>query len=172
MLCKLLVLALAGASFAVGAQVSTDNPDWKELDAPPPPPLRTTGLIPLDVPGSASSLRFGVDPASVSVGSDSIVRYVVVAIGSSGITNGVYEGIRCNTSEVKVYARHDPDRGWVPTKDSDWKDLRTVANARYSLVVARNGACMGNAPNGPAVQVVRDLSSPANRRFDRGGVNR
>ena len=35
------------------------------------------GLIPLDIPGS--TLRFGVDPASVTIGSDGIVRYVVVA---------------------------------------------------------------------------------------------
>ena len=73
---------------------------------------------------------------------------------------------------VRVFARHNPDSGWVPTRDSEWKDLRSVPNARYSLAVARNGACMGNAPNGPAVQIVRDLRAPVDRRFERGGVNR
>ena len=172
MLPRLLVLALAGASFCAGAQLAPDNPDWKEFDAPPPPALRTQGLIPVEVPGSASSLRFGVDPDSVSVGPDSVVRYVVVAVGSSGVTNGIYEGIRCSTGEVKVYARHTPDSGWVPAKGSDWKDLYSVPNARYSLAVARNGACLGRAPNGPAVQIVRDLRAPVDRRFERGGVNR
>jgi hypothetical protein len=173
MLPRLLVLAaLAGASCCASAQLVPENPDWKEFDAPPPPALRTQGLIPLDVPGSASSLRFGVDPDSVSVGPDSVVRYVVVAAGSSGVTNGIYEGIRCSTGEVKVYARHNPDSGWVPAKGGDWKDLYSVPNARYSLAVARNGACLGRAPNGPAVQIVRDLRAPVDRRFERGGVNR
>jgi hypothetical protein len=172
MLLRWLALALAGVFLSAGAQVAPDNPDWKELDAPPPPPLRTQGLIPLEVPGSASSLRFAVDPASVSVGTDSVVRYVVVAAGTSGVTNGIYEGIRCSTGEVKVYARHTPDSGWVPAKGSDWKDLYGVPNSRYSLAVARNGACLGRAPNGPAVQIVRDLRAPADRRFERGGVNR
>jgi hypothetical protein len=172
MLRRLLALVVAAAALTAGAQLPPDNPDWKELDAPPPPPLRTQGLVFVEVPGGASSLRFGVDPASVTVGSDSIVRYVVVATGSSGVTNGIYEGIRCSTGEVKVYARYNPDSGWVPAMNSDWKDLRSVPNARYSLAVARSGACMGNAPNGPAVQIVRDLRAPVDRRFERGGVNR
>lgn len=172
MLPRLLVLALAGASLCAGAQPAPDHPDWKELEAPPPPALRTQGLIPLEVPGSASSLRFAIDPESVSVGSDSIVRYVVVAAGSSGVTNGIYEGIRCSTGEVKVYARHNPDSGWVPAKGSDWRELRTTPNSRYSLEVARSGACLGRAPNGTAAQIVNDLKAPIDRRFERGGVNR
>jgi hypothetical protein len=172
MLREWLALALASTALTCAAQLAPDSPDWQEIDAPPPPPLRTDGLIPLEVTGGASSLRFGVDPASVSVGSDSVVRYVVVAMGNSGVTNGIYEGIRCSTGEVKVYARHNPDSGWVAAKGSEWKDLRGAANSRYSLAVARSGACFGHAPNGPAVQIVRDLRAPVDRRFERGGVNR
>ena len=166
---RILSLALAFAASAI-AQVPPDHPDWKEIDAPPPPALRTQGLIPLEVIGN--SLRFGVDPASVSVGTDSVVRYVVVATSSTGTVNGMYEGIRCSTGEVKIYARHNPDSGWVPAKGSDWRELRTTPNSRYSLEVARSGACLGRAPNGTAVQIVSDLKAPIDRRFERGGVNR
>ena len=170
MLPRILALALAGVAFAASAQIDLDNPDWKELDAPPPPALRTQGLIPLEVP--ASSLRFGIDPASVSVGSDAIVRYVVVATSSSGAVNGIYEGIRCGSGEVKVYARHNPDTGWVPARNSDWQSLHSTRNSRHSLLVARNGVCAGTMPNGPAIQIVRDLRAPIDRRFEGGGVNR
>ena len=54
MLPRLLALALAGSAFSAVAQLAPDNPDWKELDAPPPPALRTQGLIPVEVPGGAS----------------------------------------------------------------------------------------------------------------------
>ena len=167
---RILVLALAAIAASAIAQVPPDHPDWKEIDAPPPPALRTQGLIPLEVIGN--SLRFGVDPASVSVGTDSVVRYVVVATSSTGTVNGMYEGIRCSTGEVKIYARHNPDSGWVPAKGSDWRELRTTPNSRYSLEVARSGACLGRAPNGTAVQIVNDLKAPIDRRFERGGVNR
>jgi hypothetical protein len=166
MLRRFLVPALlAGAAWAASAQMPSEDPDWKEQDAPPPPALRTSGLIPLDVPGS--SLRFGVDPASVAVGADGVVRYVVVASSASGAVNAIYEGLRCSTGEVRVYARHNPDSGWVPARGSLWQALHSVPNSRYSLLIARSGACVGQGPNGNAAQIVRDLRSGVDRRFEK-----
>jgi hypothetical protein len=163
-----LALALAGASLAAWGQLPPEHPDWKEVEAPPPPPLRTSGLIPLEIAGT--SLRFGVDPASISVGSDSVVRYVVVATSSTGTTNAIYEGIRCNSGEVKVYARHNPDSGWVAARNSDWQVLQTTPNYRYSLYVARNGACVGRGPNGTPTQIARDLRRPPQEKFERSDI--
>ncbi|HET8745397.1 MAG TPA: CNP1-like family protein, partial [Ramlibacter sp.] len=140
------------------------------LDGPPPPALRTTGLIPLEVPGTG--LRFGIDPASVNVGKDRIVRYVVVATSTTGAVNAMYEGIRCDAGEVRVYARHNPDSGWVATSSAEWQPLHSAPNTRHSLFIARNGVCLGHAPNGNAAQIVSDLRAPIDRRFERGGVNR
>jgi hypothetical protein len=162
MLRKFIGLAFAAAAAGASAQLATPDPDWKEAEAPAPPAVTTNRLIELEVPGS--SLRFGVDPGSVSVGPDGIVRYVVVATSTTGTVNAVYEGVRCSTAEVKVYARHNPDSGWVPAR-SDWQPLHQIRNSRYSLLVARNGACVGHAPNGNAAQVVRDLRAPVDRRF-------
>ena len=168
---RILALALAGAAAAASAQLVPDVLlNWKEAEAPPPPALRTTGLIPIEVPGS--SLRFGVDPASITVGTDSVVRYVVVATSSSGAVNGIYEGIRCNTGEVKVYARHTPGSGWVPVQEAEWRDMRTMPNSRYSFTIARNGACIARGPNGSAAEIAQDLRASPDRKFERGGVNR
>ena len=165
-----LALALAGACLAASAQVAPGDPGWKEVDAPPPPPLRTTGLVPVDVAGS--SLRFAVDPASVSIGADRVVRYVIVATSNSGAVNAMYEGIRCEGRDVKVYARHNPDSGWVPARNAEWQPLHGTGSTRHSLAVATDGACMGRAANGTAAQIVNDLRAPIERRFERGGVNR
>ena len=157
------LLALLLATAAGHAQFVTPDPDWREAEAPPPPSLRTEGLIPLDVP--RSSLRFGVDPASVALGSDGIVRYVVVAAMAGGAVNAMYEGIRCNTGEFKVFARHEPGRGWV-VANGPWRELHEQPVSRHSLAVARNGACMGQAPNHSAAQIVRDLRAPVDTRFN------
>jgi len=171
MLRKFLALALCSAAACAFAQDIPDIMiDWKEVEAPPPPPLRTQGLIELEVKGT--SLRFGVDPASITVGKDGVVRYVVVASSSSGVVNGIYEGIRCNTGQVRVYARHNPSSGWVPARGADWQDIHQVANSRYSLAIARGGACQENTPNGSPAQIVQDLRAPFDRRFERGGNNR
>jgi hypothetical protein len=156
-----LALLLATAA---SAQISAIDPDWKEHEAPPPPALRTDGLVPIEVPGS--SLRFGVDPASVAVGADGVVRYVVVARGEGDTVNAMYEGVRCKTAEVKVYARHQPGTGWVATRAVDWLPLHDNRHARYSLPIARNGVCMGSGPTGNASEIVRALRSGVDRRFE------
>ncbi|HYE40188.1 MAG TPA: CNP1-like family protein, partial [Ramlibacter sp.] len=146
MLRRFLALALAGAAVSAAAQLVPDiHIDWKEAEAPPPPALRTRGLIPVEVAGT--TLRFGVDPDSITVGSDGVVRYVVVATSNTGAVNGIYEGIKCNTGEAKVYARHNPDTGWVPAK-GDWRNVYGIANTRYTLAIAKSGACKEHAPNG------------------------
>jgi hypothetical protein len=154
--------ALLVAAFAAQAQLVPPEPDWREAPATPPA-LRTSGLIPLEIPGSA--LRFGVDPDSVSLGSDRVVRYVVVASSTSGTVNAMYEGIRCESGEFKVYARHNPDSGWTQATDSPWRSLHESPVSRHSLQVARNGACIGRGANRSAAQVVRDLRSSPNTRF-------
>jgi hypothetical protein len=157
------LLALALAAAPAFAQLAPSDPDWKEVDAPLPPALRTQGLIPLEMPGSA--LRFGVDPASVTLGADSVVRYVVVASSTTGAVNAMYEGIRCSSGEVKTYARHNPDSGWVPVRNADWEALSQRPNSRHSLLIARTGACVGHAPNRSAQTIVRDLRAPVDMRF-------
>lgn len=156
-------LALAFVAGTAQAQLTTPDPDWKEVEAPQPAPLRPDRLIRLEMP--ESTLRFGVDPASITLTGDGIVRYVVVATSSTGAVNGFYEGIRCSTAETRLYARYNPDSGWVPVKDAQWRSLQETRPSRHSLVIARTGACMGGAPNQSAAQIVRDLGGSVDWRF-------
>ena len=165
MLRRILALAIACAAVPSFGQLLGDvDPDWKEVEAPPPPALRTQGLVPIEMPAGIS-LRFAVDPASVTVGPDGVVRYVVVASSSTGAVNALYEGLRCNTAEVKVYARHNPDSGWVPARDAQWQPVQNRPNSRHSLVIARTGACVGQGASGNASEIVRALRTPPDMRF-------
>ena len=161
---SLLLIALTLAAGA-HAQLPAQDPDWREADAPPAPPLRSQDLIALEIPGSA--LRFGVDPSSISVGGDGVVRYVVVATSQSGVVNAVYEGIRCGSGDFKVYARHHPDSGWKPVKQADWRSLFESPVPRHTLQVARGGACAGRTANTSAAQIGRDLRTPLEMRYHR-----
>jgi hypothetical protein len=160
---RFLALALLAGAGAVHAQLAPINPDWREVEAPPAPAFSLDGLIPLDTP--RSGLRFGVAPASVALGSDGIVRYVVVATGPSGAVNAMYEGIRCNTGEYKVYARHNPGSGWVLARDPQWQPLQSAPMPRHALTIARTGACIGHGTAASAAKVVSDLRAPVTR-FD------
>ena len=140
----------------------TVDPEWKEVEAPPPPALRTMDLVTVDVSG-AGELRYGVDPQSVEVGKDRVVRYVLVASSRSGAVNGIYEGVNCERGEFRVFAR-STGQGWRETP-SEWKSLFEGGEARHALAVAKAGACRGRTPNGDAAQVVRDLRTPLARKF-------
>ena len=157
------VLLLAVASCAAHAQLVPIDPDWKEVEAPPAPPVRTSGLIPLDIP--RTTLHFGIDPASISLEQDNVVRYVVVATSDTGSVNALYEGIRCATGDFKVYARHNGGSGWTVARDTPWRSLSESSASRHTILIARTGACIGQAPNRSASQIVRDLKAPVDRRF-------
>lgn len=157
-----LVLLLGGVAHAQTGLFGNDSKQ-PEVEAPPPPPVRTGGLVEVDVP--RATLRYGVDPASVAVGSDGIVRYVVVATSPGGAVNAIYEGVRCGTAEVKVYARHNPDSGWSMVREPAWQPLHGSAATRHSLLIARSGVCQGHAANGTPQQIVRDLRAPVDTRF-------
>ncbi|HET6829506.1 MAG TPA: CNP1-like family protein, partial [Ramlibacter sp.] len=75
----------------------------------------------------------------------------------------------CQMANVKVYARHNPDSGWVMARDPQWMPLHGTPNSRHSLIIARTGACLGHGPNQPASKIARDLASPADSRFDGQG---
>jgi hypothetical protein len=158
-----LLLVFAAAA---QAQLAADDPDWREVEAHPAPALKLQGLIALDIPGSA--LRFGIDPSSITVGEDGVVRYVVVATSSSGVVNAMYEGIRCGSGDFKLYARHSADGGWKVVKNTDWRSLWEQPVSRHTLVIARTGACMGRAANVSRAKIVQDLRTPVERRYQLG----
>ena len=132
-----LLLGLSGVSWA---QFITDDPDWKESDTPPPPAFDIGKLVPFDV-SSASSLVYGVDPASIRISQrDGVVRYVVVARSASGAVNAVYEGLRCSTAQLKTYARYSAS-GWKSLENSEWTSLYASQLSRHALAFAKAGAC-------------------------------
>jgi hypothetical protein len=155
---------VVAASCAASAQLTSPiDPDWKEAEVPPPPALRTTGLIEIDSP--RSDLRFAVDPASITLGKDRIVRYVVVARSAGGAVTGIYEGLHCKTAEAKVYARHNAGSGWAPAQDPQWRSIHAPPHLAYSLPIARQGGCIGHSPNTNPGQIARDLRAPYDAKF-------
>ncbi|MES2979427.1 MAG: CNP1-like family protein [Pseudomonadota bacterium] len=144
-------------STAVSAQRATDNPDWKEIDAPPPAAVNFDKLVIFPV-SVASAMVFGVDPDSIRISpEDNVVRYVVVATSPSGARNVFYEGIRCGTGEVKNYARYSGEGRWVLATRPEWKSLYAGSPSQHSLRLAQAGGCMNAASPISVDSMVRQL---------------
>ncbi|WP_334133768.1 CNP1-like family protein [Tepidimonas sp.] len=159
---NLLAGLTACLTLAAHAQLLTDpNRDWREAEAPPPPALRTEGLVPF-TPSVASELRFGLDPDSLTLGPDGVIRYVIVARSASGAINAWYEGLRCATAQVKTYAHWNPGPPgqWRPNPNPAWRNLGGEFASRPAVALARGGLCDGATPNGQPRDMLRALRAP------------
>ncbi len=158
---RLWLVGLAFLALPAFAQRLTDlDPDWKESDAPPPPAFNKDALVPVDMPRHVT-LKFGVDPKTLAITSDGIVRYVMVATNSTGSVNAFYEGIRCQTGEVKTYARFSASGQWSPVKNPEWAPLNANQGSRHALALARQGACHDRSTTAASVQeIVTRLRDP------------
>jgi hypothetical protein len=123
-----LAILLAGAALA--ACGSGPKSDWerahevqlaKEKEESPllPPYPRKPELLEFST-GPVSELRFFVDGASISV-EEGVVRYILFAQSGQGAQNVSYEGLRCASSEVKIYAV-GRDGNWSG-KPGEWRSL-------------------------------------------------
>ena len=143
-----------------------DNP-FKEGATTLPALPRDEDLIPFSVNGG-SSFRFAVDPKSVSVGDDNVVRFTVVITSSGGGRNVTYEGIRCDAFERRLYATLPKGATeWVPNRGEDrdmWRRMETGVRNAYAATLATDYFCEGRTVAGKADKLIRDLKAYAPSR--------
>ena len=132
--------------------------DWQESAVPPPPAFSESRLLPIEMP-PYMSLQFGLDPNTITITGDGIVRYVVVAHNrNGGAVNAFYEGVRCSTGEMKSYARYNSG-AWQETKTAEWKRINDL-NSRYTQALSSQGICRGNAPRASVGEMVQNIRNP------------
>lgn len=160
----LIFSGLMLAAACAFAQDYDESAPWQEAAVPPPPAIGKNPPIPIEMPPYVS-LRFGVDPDSLSITKDGVVRYVMIATNSSGAMNAMYEGIRCATREVRTYAVYGANGQWVEVKDSKWRGLNDNLPSKHALALARQGVCTdrSNAASSPAA-IIRELKYPGQGR--------
>lgn len=155
---SLVVAGMLGLSFAAWAQFNSDAMDWKEGEVPPPPAFDVGKLLVFDV-STGSSLVYGVDPATLRIGNDGIVRYVMVATSRTGARNVMYEGIRCSSGEFKTYARYSAEGVWRPVDKPEWRSMFGNMPSRHAVQLARTAACSNSAPTSSVEEIVRRLKT-------------
>ena len=103
---------------------------WSEIEVQLPAFPEQNNLIQFQV-GAVFDTKFMVDGASLSIGSDGVLRYTVVVESSSGARNVSYEGMRCATAERRFYAFGQPDKTWSKAKSNQWVKIRGTTNNHH-----------------------------------------
>jgi hypothetical protein len=156
-----LALLLLCAAPALAGILSSDAADeeakaWTELEVPLPSPPKPAGLVEFAVSGATSN-RFFIDVDSLSVGKDEVVRYALVVRSPSGAENVSFEGIRCETREVKFYAFGQRNGSWSPARDSQWRYIEYREANRQHGVLFKDIFCGDGARPFKAPQIVQRL---------------
>ncbi len=146
-------LCLAVLTGSAAAQLAPNDPDWKEIDAPTVPVFSTDRLLAIEMP-VFMTLRFGIDPQTLTVSQDGIVRYVAVASSPSGAVNAMYEGIRCATGEFKTYARMSNSGQWQTTKNGVWRQMDDSAASKHTRALAFQAVCEGRTVRGNSTRAI------------------
>lgn len=144
----LFATILLGSLFVRPALAEVDDDEgrdvrrWQERVADFPAAPLAENLLPFYV-SAATSNDFFVDGASISVGSDGVVRYVLVVQAAGGARNVSFEGIRCETKEYRDYAFGRPDGSWSKSRNENWRQIRDVPANRHHFALFIDYFCPG-----------------------------
>lgn len=133
---------------------------WKEqgIALPAYPDTGSPDLIEIDLSLDRFPFRLFVDPASVSIGEDWIVRYTAILKSRSGAANVFYEGMRCSTGQYRRYA-YGGQNEFKLSSNSRWEYIDGVGSDRYLKVLRANFMCPAPSP-GKHTALLRRLSRP------------
>ena len=148
--CAFAMIFLPAQLLAVGFDDEYEEKAWSEIEVQLPAFPEQNNLIQFQV-GAVSDTKFMIDGASLSVGSDGVLRFTVVVESSAGARNISYEGMRCATAERRFYAFGQPDKTWSKAKSNQWVKIRGTTN-NHHVELFTTYFC----PNGPSF--IRDTS--------------
>lgn len=95
--------------------------------------------------GPATTNKYFIDASTLAVGSDRVVRYVLVVKTSGGATNVSFEGIRCKERSWKHYAAGRSDGTWTRPRAnrSEWRPIENKPVNRHHAALSRDYFCPG-----------------------------
>ena len=100
---------------------------WSEIEVQMPAFPQKENLIAFKV-GAIDDTQYLIDGNSLSVGSDSVIRFTLVVVSSAGAQNVSYEGMRCATAERRFYAFGRSDRTWSKARSNHWMSIQGSSN--------------------------------------------
>lgn len=140
---------------------------WQEVEISLPAPPRQESLLAFEV-SAATGNRFFIDPASLSVSLDGVVRYTLVVLAPAGGRGITYEGIRCETRERRIYASGRSDGAWSKSRAGQWSKIQEVyANRQHAALYLEYFCPAGVIVNDAdeARNALRLGGHPANKRW-------
>jgi hypothetical protein len=158
----LFLLFALGMASLVRADFEEDyeSKKWQELEVRLPVAPKQENLLPFYV-SAATSNRFFIDGSTLDVGSDGVVRYVLVVLSAEGGRNVTFEGMRCEARERRIYASGRLDGTWSKARKNEWVRIQDAYANRHHAALFLDYFC-------PVGVIVRNVDE-ARAALVRGG---
>lgn len=119
-----------------------DVKQWQEMAVLMPVAPSKESLIPFYV-SAATENKFFIDGATLSVGEDGVVRYVLIVQTAGGAINTSFDGMRCESRERRIYASGRLDGSWSKSRNNEWVRIRDAGANGYYAVLFLEYFCPG-----------------------------
>jgi hypothetical protein len=165
-LAALVIATIAAGALAQPGLMPKDNPGfeeeapWQELKEVEPPVFPRQENLREYYVGPVTANNYFIDTSTLSVGSDGIVRYVLVVRTSGGATNVSFEGINCKQLTWKHYATGRSDGTWVKSRSvrAEWRPIENKPVNRHHASLSRDFFCPAGIPINSADEGRRALN--------------
>ena len=120
----MLISSISLSSYGALPYIEEESAVFKEATfvwpSSPGPNNPHSELQTYEVP-QPSSGTYQIDLNSLTLGSDEVIRMVLVQTSLTGVQNVSFEGVRCKTGERKLYAFLQSDGTWREFHQARWQ---------------------------------------------------
>ena len=153
-----LLLCTATASFAqqlgnFEEEFDDTEKPWQEIAVQLPAAPVAADLLEFYISPAATSIS-SIDPKSLTIASDNVVRFTMVTKTSGGAVNISYQGIRCETYEKKLYAFGQADGSWSRSRKDSWQRIADVGVNRQDAALYKSYFCQNALIAGNAERII------------------
>lgn len=149
------LLGIAATAFAqktdsVGIPLTNSNFEerapWQEQQAVELPAFPKEENLREFYVSAIATNKYLIDASTLVVGTDGVVRYVLVVKTSGGATNVSFEGIHCANRSWKHYATGNKDKDtWTKSHAAriEWRPIENKPVNRHHAALSRDYFCPG-----------------------------
>jgi len=118
---------------------------WKEGGTQLPDYPEDKNLLEVAGPPAYRNYQYLIDGKNLQVGKDGIVRYSIVIRSTDGADNAMFEGLRCDSGQIKNYAYGSTDKAgkkvFLPREKPKWQPVRSNGVTGYTESLRVNYFC-------------------------------
>lgn len=139
----------------------TPREPWREGQVDLPAYPEQGRLLEVHAAGGGFPYDVYIDPSSLSLNKDGVVRYTVVVVSAEGALNISYEGMRCGKRIYRRYAYGVNDE-WYQLGETAWEPVADSGPGHYRYRFYRNYLCDSQNPRRSVEDIINRIRSSRN----------